>query len=61
MTHPFLTAVVLIVFWAFILSIINNMINDKNAIIRFIGYVVGIILAIATVLFILTQYLGVKF
>lgn len=61
MTHPFLTAVVLIVFWAFILSIINNMINDKNAIIRFIGYVVGIILAIAIVLFILTQYLGVKF
>lgn len=54
MTHPFLTAVVLIVFWAFILSIINNMINDKNAIIRFIGYVVGIILAIAIVLFILT-------
>lgn len=61
MTHSFFTAAVLIVFWVFILSITNNMINDKNAIIRFIGYVVGIILAIATVLFILTQYLGVKF
>lgn len=61
MIHSFFTAAVLIVFWAFILSITNNMINDKNAIIRFIGYVVGIILAIATVLFILTQYLGVKF
>lgn len=61
MIHSFFTAAVLIVFWEFILSITNNMINDKNAIIRFIGYVVGIILAIATVLFILTQYLGVKF
>lgn len=61
MTHSFFTAAVLIVFWVFILSITNNMINDKNAIIRFIGYVVVIILAIATVLFILTQYLGVKF
>ena len=61
MTHPFLTAIALLVFWSFIILVVNNMANDKNAVIRFIGYAVALILAIATVLFVLTQYLGVKF
>ncbi len=61
MTHPFLTAIALLIFWAFILSVVNRMANDKNAVIRFIGYAVALILAIATVLFVLTQYLGVRF
>lgn len=61
MTHPILTAIVLFFFWSFILLIVNNMINDKNALIRFIGYATALILAIATVFFVLTQYLGIKF
>ena len=61
MTHPFLTAIALLLFWSFIISVVNNMTDDKNAIIRFIGYAIALILAIATVLFVLTQYLGVKF
>ncbi len=60
MQHPFLTAIALFFFWSFILSCVNHMINDKNAIIRFVGYAVVLIVATATVLFILTQYLGVK-
>lgn len=61
MAHPFLTALILILFWKFILRVADLMVVDKNAIIRFIGYAIAIILAIATVLFVLTQYLGVKF
>ena len=61
MHFTFLTAIVLCFFWEFILSVVNNMANDKNAVIRFIGYAMALILAIATVLFVLTQYLGIKF
>lgn len=61
MAHQFLTSIALLIFWSFIISVVNDMANDKNAVIRFIGYAVALILAIATVLFVLTQYLGVKF
>lgn len=59
MSDSFLTVLALFVFGSFIISVVNNMKNDKIAII--IEYTVGIILAIATFLFVLTQYLGVKF
>lgn len=61
MAHPFLTAIVLIVFLSVIISVVNNMVNDKNAVIRFIGYIMELVIAIAIVLFVLTQYLRVKF
>ncbi len=61
MAHPFLTAIALLIFCLFIISVVTNMINDKNAVIRFMGYAIELFLAIATVLFVLTQYLGVKF
>lgn len=61
MKHPILTAIALLIFWKHIMSVVKKMTHDKNAVIRFIGYAVALILAIATVLFVLTQYLGVKF
>ena len=61
MAHPGLTAIVLLVFWLIITAIDNCMINNRKAVIRLIGYVIILILAIATLLFIFTQYLGIKF
>lgn len=61
MTHPVLTTIVLLIFGSFIMEVVSNMINDRNVVIRFIGYAIEIILAIATLLIVLTQYIGVKF
>lgn len=61
MTHPVLTTIVLLIFGSFIMVVVSNMINDRNVVIRFIGYAIAIIFAIATLLFVLTQYIGVKF
>ena len=61
MTHPVLTTIVLLIFGSFIMEVVNNMINDRNVVIRFIGYAIAIILAIATLLIVLTQYIGIKF
>lgn len=61
MTYPFLTAITLLFFWFVIIEIANDMVKDKNAVIRFMGYAVALILTVATLLFVLTQYLGVKF
>lgn len=61
MTHPVLTTIVLLIFGSFIMEVVSNMINDRNVVIRFIGYAIAIILAIATLLIVLTQYIGIKF
>lgn len=61
MTYPFLTAITLLVFWFVIIEIANDMVKDKNVVIRFMGYAVALILTVGIVLFVLTQYLGVKF
>ena len=61
MTHPVLTTIVLLIFGSFIMEVVSNPINDGNVVIRFIGYAIAIILAIATLLIVLTQYIGIKF
>ena len=61
MTHSVLTAIVLFIFWSFILPYIDKMVKDKNALLRFIGYASALSLAIATVLIVLTQYVGIEF
>ncbi len=61
MEHPVLVAIALLFFWGFMDQVFTNMSNDKKAVIRFLGYVIAIVLAIATLLFILTQYLDVQF
>ena len=42
MTYPFLTAITLLFFWFVIIEIANDMVKDKNAVIRFMGYAVEI-------------------
>ena len=55
MLHKFLLFCVIGFFSSFILKIINIMIRDNSAMIRFIGYLVAIVIAIF-VLFIILYY-----
>jgi len=59
MEHPVWTFIALCIFWIFMLFILADLMSDKNAIIRFIGYFVAIVLAVATLLFVLHFYLGI--
>ena len=48
MQHPFLLFCVMVIFCVFIVKLLVWMMNDRNAIIRFLGYIVTIVIASAS-------------
>ena len=60
MLHNFLLFFVFCLFASFIIKIVNIMINDKNALIRFIGYIVAIVIAIGGVLIVLYCFFNIN-
>ena len=60
MQHKFLLLLVLILFSNFIMNLIKFMIRDKKAIIRFIGYILAILMAVFVLYIILYCYFDIK-
>ncbi len=60
MQHPFLLFCVICIFCGFITGVVNQMINDKNAIIRFLGYFVAIVVAIVVLWLVLYCYFDIN-
>lgn len=60
MLHNFLLFFVFCLFTSFIIKIVNIMINDKNALIRFIGYIVAIVIAIGGLLIVLYCFFNIN-
>ena len=58
--QKFLVFCLLMLFSGFIVTVTDVMINDKNAIIRFIGYLLDIILAVLVLYIILYYYFNIK-
>ena len=58
--QKFLVFCLLMLFSGFIVTVTDVMINDKNAIIRFIGYLLDIILAVLVLYIISYYYFNIK-
>ncbi len=58
--QKFLLFCLLMLFSGFIVTLADVMIEDKNAIIRFIGYLLDIILAVLVLYIILYYYFNIK-
>lgn len=61
MQHPFLLFCVICIFSVFISDVVlQHMINDKKAIIRFLGYLVAIVIAIGVLWLVLYCYFNIN-
>lgn len=60
MQHPFLLFCVICIFCGFIIDVVNHMINDEKAIIRFLGYLVAIVVAIGVLWLVLYYYFNIN-
>ena len=58
--QKFLVFCLLMLFSGFIVTVTDVMINDKNAIIRFIGYLLDMLLAVLVLYIILYYYFNIK-
>lgn len=60
MQHPFLLFCVIYAFCSFIMKIVKYMIDDKNAIIRFLGYFIAVVAAFGVLWLVLYCYFDIK-
>ncbi len=60
MQNSFLPFCVICIFCGFITDVVNHMINDEKAIIRFLGYLVAIVVAIGVLWLVLYCYFNIN-
>lgn len=60
MQHSFLLFCVICIFFVFINKVVTCMINDEKAIIRFLGYLVAIVVAIGVLWLVLYCYFNIN-
>ena len=60
MEHPILLFCVIYVFWSVMKEVINFMVIDQNVIIRFLGYLLAIVVAVGIFVLILYCYFNIN-
>lgn len=60
MQHPFLLFCVICLFCSFMIKLVKFMINDKKAIIRFLGFFIAVVTAIGVLWLVLCCYFDIN-
>lgn len=60
MQHPFLLFIIICIFCGSIGNLIEDMIDDQNTVIRFLGYLISIVMAILALVVVLYCFFDVK-
>ncbi len=60
MQHQVLLLCVICIFCGFIINIVNHMINDQKAIIRFLGYLIAIVIAVGVLWMVLYYFFDIN-